>query len=102
MKETKPAQAEQANKPCINFSHRANVTRAGEFSNLHDSIEQALQRAVALSDLLEVACEVTDPASFNTDTLWRASQAIRFEIQDAQALLDAYFDSEAGKVGASA
>lgn len=91
------AQAEQINKPNVNFNHRANVSQDGEFFNLHDMANAALQRAGALADLLETACEITDPVSFDPDTLWRAAQAIRFEIMDAQSLLSAYIIAEKAK-----
>jgi hypothetical protein len=84
------AQAEQTNRPNINFSHRAPASMTGDFFNQYHAMQPALQRAAAIADLIEVACELTDKAAFAPDTLWRAAQAIRFEIQDAQALLDAY------------
>ncbi len=87
MKNKTSAQTEQTNKPNIDFSHRAN---ARDFLGLRDAIEQALQRAAALADLIEVACEVTDTSAFAPDTLWRSAQTIRLEIEYAQAMLDAY------------
>ncbi|WP_442498153.1 hypothetical protein [Methylobacter sp. sgz302048] len=83
-------QIEQTNKPSIDFGHRSNIGVDGDFLNLHDTIQPALERAAAMADLIEVACEVADTTSFAPDTLWRAAQAIRFEIKDAQALLEAY------------
>jgi len=71
------------------FKHRFNVDQDGSFLNLQDNIGPCLQRAAAIADLIEVACEVTDPSSFAPDTLWRAAQAMRFEIVDAQAFLRA-------------
>lgn len=76
------------------FDHRINAGQDKTFYNLHDAINPALERAAALADLIEVACEVTDTASFDPNTLWRAAQAIRFEIKDAQAILNAYLDGE--------
>jgi hypothetical protein len=83
-------QIEQTNKPSIDFSHRLNIGADGDFFNLHETIQPALERAAALADLIEVACEVVDTTSFAPDTLWRVAQSIRLEIKDAQALLDAY------------
>jgi hypothetical protein len=85
-----PAQTEQTNKPEIDFSHRAYGSMDGNFFNLYHSVQPALKRAAAVADLIEVACETADVSSFRPDTLWRAAQAIRFEIEDAQAMLDAY------------
>jgi len=59
-------------------------------STLGDAVPQALDRAKAIIDLIEVACEVVDINSFEPSTLWRAAQAARFEIMDAQILLAAY------------
>jgi hypothetical protein len=93
-----PAQTEQTNKPNINFSHRVCVNVEGDFFNLYHTMQPALQRAAAIADLIEVACESSDKAAFAPDTLWRAAQAIRFEIQDAQALLDAYYPAREAEV----
>jgi hypothetical protein len=87
-------QTEQTNKPNINFSHRVN---ARDFLGLRDEIDQALKRAAAVADLIEVACEVTDTSAFAPDTLWRAAQAIRLEIEDAQALLAADTSEDASE-----
>jgi hypothetical protein len=87
---TSNTQTEQTNKPNINFSHRVNASMTGDFFNLYHAMQPALQRAAAIADLIEVACELSDKSAFAPNTLWRAAQAIRFEIQDAQALLDAY------------
>lgn len=57
---------------------------------LGDAVPEALDRATAIIDLIEVACEVVDVNSFEPTTLWRAAQAARFEIMDAQILLAAY------------
>ena len=76
------------------LKHRVNACWDGQFLNQVDAINPSLERAAALADLIETACEVTDITSFEPDTLWRAAQAIRFEIKDAQALLKAYIDVE--------
>lgn len=76
------------------FKHRVNACFDGQFINQIDAINPSLERAAALADLIEVACEVADITSFEPDTLWRAAQAIRFEIKDAQTLLNAYIDAE--------
>jgi hypothetical protein len=81
------------------FKHRVNAGLDGSFFNLIDTLNPSLERAAAIADLIEVACEVVDDqCCFEPDTLWRAAQAIRFEIKDAQILLDAYIEMEkAGK-----
>jgi len=86
------AQTEQTNKPNIVFSHRAPFSvKKGDSFAMYQALHPTLQRAEAVADLIEVACEATDKSDFAPDTLWRAAQTIRFEIKDAQALLDAYY-----------
>jgi hypothetical protein len=86
------AQTNQINKPNIDFSHRMPFSvKKGDSFALYHALYPALQRAAAVADLIEVACEVPSKADFSPYTLWRAAQAIRFEIKDAQALLDAYY-----------
>lgn len=95
MKNKKSAQTEQTIKPNIDFSHRAPFSvKNGDSFALYNAMHPALQRAAAIADLIEVACEATDKADFSIDTLWRSAQAIRFEIKDAQALLDAYYEGQ--------
>jgi hypothetical protein len=81
----------QANKPTIDFSHRAPFGVDGDFFALYHAMQPALQRAAAVADLIEVACQETNKTDFSPDTLWRAAETIRFEIKDAQAVLDAYY-----------
>ncbi len=69
------------------FQHREPNSH---ISLIGDTIPQALDRAKAICDLIEVACEVVDVNSFESGTLWRAAQAARFEIMDAQLLLETY------------
>lgn len=69
------------------FQHRQPSSHA---ATLGDAVPQALDRAKAIIDLIEVACEVVDVNSFEPTTLWQAAQAARFEIMDAQILLAAY------------
>jgi len=72
------------------FSHRLNAELDKSPARLHDCLNPALERAAAIADLMEVAFEQGMANEMNN--LWRAAQAIRFEILDAQAILDAYFD----------
>jgi hypothetical protein len=74
------------------FKHRMNIGQDGRFFNLEDTVRPSLQRAAAIADLIEVACEVADICSFADETLWRAAQAIRYEIMDAEALIEAYVE----------
>jgi hypothetical protein len=60
------------------FAHRLPVMEAAE---------DALKRALALVDLLEVCTEVANMDSFQPETLWRSAQAIRFELLDVQELM---------------
>jgi hypothetical protein len=78
-------------KPNI-FKHRMTTGQDGRFFNLEDTVRPSLQRAAAIADLIEVACEVADMSSFENETLWRAAQAIRYEIRDAEALIEAYIE----------
>jgi hypothetical protein len=80
-------------KPNI-FEHRLNIGQDGRFFNLEDTVRPSLQRASAIADLIEVACEVADICSFENETLWRAAQAIRYEIRDAEALIEAYINEK--------
>jgi hypothetical protein len=79
-------------KPNDTFKHRMPIGQDGRFFNLEDTVSPSLRRAAAIADLIEVACEVTDICSFENDTLWRAAQAIRYEIRDAEALIQAYIE----------
>jgi hypothetical protein len=79
-------------KPNNIFKHRMNTDQDGRFFNLEDTVRPSLQRAAAIADLIEVACEVADICSFENETLWRAAQAIRYEISDAEALIKAYVE----------
>jgi hypothetical protein len=89
------------------FKHRRNADSNGKFYNLQETINPSLARAAAIADLIEVANELTrDTVSFETQTLSLAAQAIRLEIMDAQALIEAYFEeteanTEAEKAGAA-
>lgn len=80
-------------KPSI-FKRRMNTDQDGKFFNLEDTVRPSLQRAAAIADLLEVACESGSLESFDPDTLQIAAQAIRLEILDAEALIDAYLDEK--------
>lgn len=90
------AQTEQNQTNSLpDFSHRLTAWHEGSFSNLIDTVNPSLERAAAIADLIEAACE---PAccsdSFEPDTLWRAAQAIRLEIKDAQTLLNAWVNAQ--------
>jgi len=64
------------------------------FKHRVDGIIPALERAAAVADLIEGAYEVIGSDGFDANTLWRAAQAIRFEILDAKELLKAYIDAD--------
>lgn len=79
------------------FKHRVLASGEGKFYNPHDAINPSLERAKALTDLMEVVFElVKDDCNFEPNTFWRAAQAIRLEIMDAQTLLEAYIEAEEG------
>lgn len=93
------AQIKQTNKPNIDFSHRVPFSvKKGDSFALYHALYPILQRAAAVADLIEVACEAVDKADFAPDTLWRGAQAVRFEIKDAQSLLDAYYPARKAEV----
>ena len=78
-----------------NFSHRVNANQDNPFFSVADAVNPSLERAAALADLMEVALDtVEDLVCFQPNTLWRAAQIIRFEILDAQTLLNANFEAE--------
>lgn len=74
------------------FKHRVNIGQDGRFFNLPDTLFPSLGRAAAIAELLEVAFESGSINSFDPDSLQRAAQAIRLEIRDAEALIDAYLE----------
>jgi hypothetical protein len=74
------------------FKHRLNTGFDGTFLNLPDTVFPSLGRAAAIADLLEVACESGGLDSFDPGTLQRAAQAIKLEIRDAEALIEAYIE----------
>lgn len=76
------------------FKHRLNTVFDGTFLNLQDTVFPSLNRAAAIADLLEVACESGNLGSFAPDTIQGAAQAIRLELQDAEALVNAYLDEK--------
>jgi hypothetical protein len=54
----------------------------------------ALQRAAALADLMEVAFEDTEVVDNVSGSLWLVAQTVRLEINDAQAMLEAYVNCQ--------
>jgi hypothetical protein len=73
-----------------NFNHRLNTELDAHPTRLRDCMDPALERAAAIADLMEVAFEAGGANEISN--LWRAAQAIRFEILDARAMLRAYGD----------
>ena len=78
------------NAAFTSLNHRVRAEPPITPAQLSDCINPALERAAAIADLMEVAFEL-DMAN-EMPKLWRAAQAIRFEIMDAQAMLEAYVD----------
>jgi len=72
------------------FSHRLNAELDASDARLHDCMNPPLERAAAIADLMEVAFELN--AANEINNLWRVAQAVRLEVQDAQAILKAYRD----------
>lgn len=71
----------------FNFTHRVNAELDASPYRLHDCMNPALERAAAIADVLESALEST-----RLYHLWRAVEAIRLEVLDAQAMLNAYVE----------
>lgn len=78
------------NAAFASLSHRVRTERPTTRAQLSDCINPALERAAAIADLMEVAFELN--MANEMPNLWRAAQAVRFEILDAQAMLGAYVD----------
>ncbi|MGY6278004.1 hypothetical protein [Methylomonas sp. MgM2] len=71
-------------KANVDLSHRL------EPISFYDNIAPALQRAAAIADLLEVATDTSSFDAFEPKTIKYASQAIRMELADVKAMLEAY------------
>ncbi|MDO9104820.1 MAG: hypothetical protein Q7U57_07645 [Methylovulum sp.] len=80
----------KTNAFATNFNHRLSDKLDASSTKLYECLNPALERAASICDLMEVAfgCGMENELS----NLWRAAQAIRFEILDAQAVLNAYVD----------
>ncbi len=68
----------------VDLSHRF------EPVSLYDNLFPAISRAEAIADLLESMCLSGDLDGLRPDTLRYVGQAIRFELLDAQAMLEAW------------
>jgi hypothetical protein len=76
------------------FKHRLSCDRPTHLGQLRDCINPALERAAAIADLMEIAFEQDMEAVNNiSGSLWRVAQAVRLEINDAQAMLEAYVNA---------
>jgi len=74
-----------------NLSHRLGREIPTDLAQLRDCMSPALERAAAIADLMEVAFEQDMEIVNNVSgSLWRVAQAVRLEINDAQAMLEAY------------
>jgi len=84
------------NTTIVSLSHRLNTGLNTDSpitpAKLHDCMNPALERAAGIADLMEVAFKLN--MANDLTNLWRPAQAIRFEILDAQAMLNAYVDSQ--------
>ncbi|MGZ4980391.1 MAG: hypothetical protein ACXWE4_03805 [Methylobacter sp.] len=80
--------------PSVTFAslnHRVRVEPPTTPTQLSDCINPALERAAAIADLMEIAFEQDMEIVNNVSgSLWRVAQAVRLEINDAQAMLEAY------------
>ena len=80
----------QATPNNIYLKHRFNSELEASHSQLYDCMNPVLERAAAIADVMETALE--RGMANDISNLWRAAQAIRFEIMDAQVMLEAYVD----------
>ncbi|WP_446810300.1 hypothetical protein ACH50O_01505 [Methylomonas sp. 2BW1-5-20] len=76
-------QSQEINKVTPDFSHRINV-------NFYESMMYTLRRAEGLADMMEVAGEEDRRDALGPDTIRSVSHAIRMEMADAKAMLDAW------------
>lgn len=76
----------ETTRTSVDFSHRLSANP----ESLHDCMNPVLERAAAMADLMEAAFELNMANEIHN--LWRAAQAIRLEILDAQSILNAYVD----------
>lgn len=72
------------------FSEAVDLSHRFEPVSLYDNIVPAISRAHAIADLLESICLSGDLDGLGPDTLRYAGQAIRFELQDAQAMIETW------------
>ena len=68
----------------VDFSHRLNPI------SFYDNISQSLDRAKAIADFIETVASAHDCDALEPESLRFAAQAIRYSIEDAQAMLEAY------------
>lgn len=73
----------------VDLSHRI------EPCSLYDNLLPAILRAEAIADVLESVCLSGDLDGLRPETLRYAAQAIRFELQDAQSMLEAWQNTPA-------
>lgn len=76
-------QAQETQNATPDFSHRVDM-------NFYESMMYTLRRAEGLADMMEVAGEEDHRYSLGPDTIRSVSHAIRMEVADAKAMLDAW------------
>lgn len=76
-------QAQETQNATPDFSHRVDM-------NFYESMMYTLRRAEGLADMMEVAGEEAHRDALGPDTIRSVSHAIRMEVADAKAMLDAW------------
>ena len=71
----------------VSFVHRLQPV------SLYDNLNPALARAKAIADIIEIAISIGRD-DFEPETIRYAAQAIRMEINDAQSMLEAYWNGQ--------
>lgn len=73
------------------FAEAVDLEHRFEPVSFFDNINPALERAKAIADLIEVAINVDEGEALGPETIRYAAQAIRMEVKDAQAMLNAWW-----------
>lgn len=76
-------QSQTTDKVLPDLSHRLD-------SDFYESLMYALRRAEGLADMMEVAGQEDNRSALGPDTIRSVSHAIRMEVLDAKAMLEAW------------
>lgn len=91
------AKTEQSTPANVNFSHRL-INKKADMANLLDlvnTVDQMTIRATSMLDVTSAHLLDSRESSINKDTLYWVMQSIIKEIEDLNAVVNAYADSQA-------